>query len=460
MFAPRGIRNMNYGNIEDGPFAQGLPGYAGTDGRFARFDSPANGMNAMETLLGGYGRRGINSITGVINRWAPASDNNNVSAYAAHVAKSSGLDPNGPIDLSDPQVRQKMARAMAEHENGPAAFNAAFPAPDAGPSIDQTTYGAAPPRAPGNFGATKTIFPGKREAAPTSPEGFMAGGPGAWFGMPNGVTSGGYDVGGALQGAGAGLASISSPQQGAALAQLARANDDQWHMTVNPATGAIVRINRKTGKVEAVTGAMPQRSKSDDAYDTKLGGELVEQRSKIIGEASGARSKNAQLDQLGAALGNPNVYQGFGGESVLTLKKAAQTIGFNVDGIPDSELANKISKQLALELRNPTGGAGMPGALSDSDRKYLTQMVAGLDNSPEGNRRIIELYKSLNQRSIDIDGLRSKYEDANSGRLNAGFAKHVSDWAAANPLFKQEPVTNPAQRTAPTNRPPLDSIFR
>jgi hypothetical protein len=71
MFTPRGIRNLNFGNIEDGPFAQGLPGYAGTDGRFAKFDSPDNGLNAIDTLLAGYGKRGINNVNGVVQRWAP-----------------------------------------------------------------------------------------------------------------------------------------------------------------------------------------------------------------------------------------------------------------------------------------------------------------------------------------------------------------------------------------------------
>jgi hypothetical protein len=111
MFAPRGIRNNNFGNIEDGPFARGLPGYVGGDGRFAQFDSPDNGMNAMTTLLGSYGRKGINSINGVINRWAPSSDGNNVSAYAQHVSQVAGVDPNAPIDLSDPATRLKSRAA-------------------------------------------------------------------------------------------------------------------------------------------------------------------------------------------------------------------------------------------------------------------------------------------------------------------------------------------------------------
>jgi membrane carboxypeptidase/penicillin-binding protein len=59
---------------------------------------------------------------------------------------------------------------------------------------------------------------------------------------------------------------------------MAKPNDDNWQMTVNPASGAIVRINKKTGKVEAVTGAIPVKSKFDDAYDT-------EKREEALGSA-------------------------------------------------------------------------------------------------------------------------------------------------------------------------------
>lgn len=115
---PRGIRNNNPLNIEAGNFTQRQPGFAGSDGRFARFENPQQGMDAAGTLLGSYGQRGINTIAGVINRWAPPSDGNPVSAYASFVAKKLGIGPNDPIDLSNPQTRQGLVMAMGEFENG------------------------------------------------------------------------------------------------------------------------------------------------------------------------------------------------------------------------------------------------------------------------------------------------------------------------------------------------------
>src|SRR5882672_8495916 len=113
---PRGLRNNNPGNIEDGALAKSLPGYAGSDGRFAKFDTPENGLGAIDALLTSYGRRGLKTVGEVVGRWAPASDNNNVDAYARYVSPNG--DPNAPVDLSDPAQRRQMIGQMARYENG------------------------------------------------------------------------------------------------------------------------------------------------------------------------------------------------------------------------------------------------------------------------------------------------------------------------------------------------------
>lgn len=116
---PRGLRNNNPGNIEDGPFARSLPGYSGTDGRFARFDNLDNGVNAQSALLGKYGQQGINTVAGVVGKWAPAAENGAATGnYANFVARKLGVDPNDQINLGDPATRQRLAYAMGEFENG------------------------------------------------------------------------------------------------------------------------------------------------------------------------------------------------------------------------------------------------------------------------------------------------------------------------------------------------------
>jgi hypothetical protein len=113
---PRGYRNFNPLNIEDGTFARSQPGYVGTDGRFARFETMDHGAAAASNLLDVYkNKHGLDTVNGVISRWAPTSDGNNVSAYAANVSRQLGIDPNAPIP---PGMRPQLVAAMAQHENG------------------------------------------------------------------------------------------------------------------------------------------------------------------------------------------------------------------------------------------------------------------------------------------------------------------------------------------------------
>jgi hypothetical protein len=116
--APRNQRNANPGNIEDGPFARSLPGYAGSDGRFARFSDPNAGQSAQLALLDSYGKRGLNTVAGIINRWAPPSEND-TQGYARFVAQKLGVDPNQPLDMNNPQVKQALAAAITTFEGGP-----------------------------------------------------------------------------------------------------------------------------------------------------------------------------------------------------------------------------------------------------------------------------------------------------------------------------------------------------
>lgn len=128
--APRNERNNNPGNIEDGEFAKSLPGYKGSDGRFAIFESPEAGANAQVSLLQSYGRRGLNTIEGIVGRWAPASDGNDVQGYSRFVGQKVGVDPRQPLNMNDPNTLRRVADAMRQFEGS--SQSASNPAPAAG----------------------------------------------------------------------------------------------------------------------------------------------------------------------------------------------------------------------------------------------------------------------------------------------------------------------------------------
>ncbi|PCJ37813.1 MAG: structural protein [Cellvibrionales bacterium] len=111
--SPRGIRNSNPGNIEY-QAANKWQGQIGSDGRFSIFDSPVNGIRAMAKLINNYrDTYGINTIYGVITRWAPVGENN-TKAYIASVSRYMGIDPLA--DIGD--KLDLLIAAIISHENG------------------------------------------------------------------------------------------------------------------------------------------------------------------------------------------------------------------------------------------------------------------------------------------------------------------------------------------------------
>jgi hypothetical protein len=141
----RGMRNNNPGNLESNDWTKGLPGYKGTDGRFAIFDTPEHGAAALDRNLSNYGGKGINTPLGIASTWAPASDNNNPDSYGARIATALGVGPTDKIDMSDPNIRNKIASAIGVVENGPgnsSGFRTAYGG--SVPTGGETAIAAAP----------------------------------------------------------------------------------------------------------------------------------------------------------------------------------------------------------------------------------------------------------------------------------------------------------------------------
>lgn len=114
---PRGIRNNNPGNIErTGTKWQGMAPQQ-TDSRFIVFESPHWGIRALARTLRTYRNSyGLNTVRGMINRWAPPVENN-TDSYVRSVAAAVGVSPDQPLAFDAGQLRRLVA-AIIQHENG------------------------------------------------------------------------------------------------------------------------------------------------------------------------------------------------------------------------------------------------------------------------------------------------------------------------------------------------------
>jgi len=114
---PRGLRNHNPGNIRYGQFAKTQGAIGKDSGGFAIFQTAEDGLRALGELLRSYARRGLNTVRGVINRWAPPTEND-TGAYVGAVSKRLGVTEDQALNMSDPKVIAGLTAEITRHENG------------------------------------------------------------------------------------------------------------------------------------------------------------------------------------------------------------------------------------------------------------------------------------------------------------------------------------------------------
>ena len=113
---PRGIRNNNPLNLS----------FAGQEGatmeqhstpRFARFASMEEGVAASVRQLARYQERGVSTLSAMISRWAPPSEND-TPAYVQRVSRETGIAPDAVVNMRDPETVAALVQAMAKVETG------------------------------------------------------------------------------------------------------------------------------------------------------------------------------------------------------------------------------------------------------------------------------------------------------------------------------------------------------
>lgn len=125
--APRGIRNNNPGNIDwiervqarwRGMIRKETPEEGG---RFAVFDTAANGVRAIARELLLDDSRGIRTVAGLIGNWAPSNEND-TSSYVRAVARELRVEPDDSIDVH--AYLPRLVAAIVRHENGVQPYSA------------------------------------------------------------------------------------------------------------------------------------------------------------------------------------------------------------------------------------------------------------------------------------------------------------------------------------------------
>lgn len=190
-----------------------------------------------------------------------------------------------------------------------------------------------------------------------------------------------------------------------------------------------------------ITNDMRQETEEDKA----IGKGMADQYLKIQQAGLDAPHQLAKYDRLA------NLLEGLKtnrlAPTFANIASIAEGFGIKLDPrLGAKQAAEALTNEIALTLRNPAGGAGMPGALSDADREYLRSMTPGLAKNPEANRLIIETATALAQRDREIAKLARDYRRKNK-HLDEGFYDAIEDYANAHPLFAKAQKNSVATST-------------
>lgn len=114
---PKGYRNNNPLNIRISKNAWEGKVQNNTDGEFEQFDEMKNGWRAAFINMDSHISRGDNTLRKMIGKWAPTLDNNNPEKYASDVANAAGISVDDIINIDNPDLMKRIAKAMAFVEN-------------------------------------------------------------------------------------------------------------------------------------------------------------------------------------------------------------------------------------------------------------------------------------------------------------------------------------------------------
>lgn len=103
--SPMGMRYNNPGNLRP-------------NNREAHYPTMQAGiLAALNNLIAYQHLHNLNTIRGIISRWAPPNEND-TTAYINYVSQQTGIGPDQQINASDPSTAYRILMAIFSNENG------------------------------------------------------------------------------------------------------------------------------------------------------------------------------------------------------------------------------------------------------------------------------------------------------------------------------------------------------
>lgn len=114
---PRGVRNNNPLNIRDSNNDWKGKSSLNIDKQFEEFTHPVYGFRAGARILRSYYQQGYQTLSQMIYRFAPASEND-TALYVEQVSQWTGIAPGQEVDVYNDDLLANLLYAMSRKEVG------------------------------------------------------------------------------------------------------------------------------------------------------------------------------------------------------------------------------------------------------------------------------------------------------------------------------------------------------
>lgn len=185
----------------------------------------------------------------------------------------------------------------------------------------------------------------------------------------------------------------------------------------------------------------------EKAYDQEQGKAYAKLFGDLQDSGRSAPSTIGTLRMMRRLTESPDFYSGAGGEKATQFKKALVAIGVkDADAAAPNELFQKLSNRTILDM----SGGSLGNGFSNADRDFIQATTANIGNTPEGNRRILDMAEKVETRKAEIAKRAREYAKGHNGRIDAGFDDELAAWAEKNPAFKDEIAATPGAAKLPS----------
>jgi hypothetical protein len=378
----------------------------------ALISPPSSNRNASATVApplnrggatpsgGATPQQGGTTIMQVLN--AQGIPNDQLGPAGASIARQLGVDdPNAPIDLNDPQVRNVIVPAIAQLKRMGVGNVVPPGQPTPPPQV------VPPVQGPQNVPVNPAANPGVPQVAP-----------------PTGID----------QSARAKIAFLtavaSNPAYPKSVQDAAKLRLQGLQSQIEP-TGTMKEYNLYVSQggrlpfddwqaeVETGKAASTEQAKAD-----------IKEQQDIIADGRSAMTRLNTLNTVANIVqSDKNLTLGFGGETALKLKKALEQLGINVGDLSGAQTIEKLNAALASEAAKSVSARP-----AQFEFKTFLANNPGLSLDKAGNLRVLGIFSQLAKRDVDLGRLARANRDNWQNWDNV-----VQQYDKAHPIL--DPVT-------------------